>query len=233
MQLASAELHTELSADPAAAQHRNILEYNEKRAIIEGNLGQLTVIVFVALSIITLVHIVINAVWRYFSKHPVPGILTIPCIEVMVSGFAFTALSFYASIPIIQVVSSEFSSLAVHGTVCLPYFMFLCWLALRYASKQPTIYNANQAPSSDISSSRHSSSNSFDWAKGPHWSQFTGPVAKESEAQAHPMSDASVELPQGVRPRHINSDPGGLASTRVSVTSSIFIQLPGQVATIQ
>lgn len=54
---------------------------------------------------------------------------------------------------------------------------------------------------------RQSSAESEVWHKGPHWSQFNGPVT--SDECGHPLANSSVDLPSGsVRPSRYASDSG-------------------------
>ena len=64
-------------------------------------------------------------------KWPTPSILRIPCIEVLFSGLMLVALSFYASMDFGRdYTSNNVNSIAVHVSMCMPYFVLLLWLSI-------------------------------------------------------------------------------------------------------
>lgn len=88
----------------------------------------------ILLGTIAVAHILINRVWWLVVKQRVADILLIPCAEVLIMGFVFVALSFYASIPLGPNVPTSLTyhgqaSMTIHVAVCLPYLAFLLWMA--------------------------------------------------------------------------------------------------------
>ncbi|KAI8471296.1 MAG: hypothetical protein J3K34DRAFT_235982 [Monoraphidium minutum] len=83
------------------------------------------------------VHLIFIICWTFFLNKVLPIVFIMPCIEVLVLGYVFVALSFYASIPLgknVPASDKEPASLAIHVAVCLPYMAFLVWMALQRSS---------------------------------------------------------------------------------------------------
>lgn len=182
---------------------------NPTRRLMESHKSDtqyMLVVSTVTIGVVLVLHFIVNTALRRFKK-TIPIMLRMPCAEILLMGFIFVALSFYASIPIginapADVINPR--TWLIHLTICLPYFIILLFLAVRHAHAS----GASLPNPATRASSNNSSEGS--WYRGPHWFKFTGPVL-EDEAASHPFARSSLELPHNPQLRPWSkSEPGAI-----------------------